>query len=286
LDPAYTQAYAGIADSYALLGLFTVMSPKVAFPKAKEAATKALEMDAELADAHATLGFVGLYYDWDGLAAENEFRRALRSNPNYALAHTWYGENLAAMGRFGEAIAEAKRAEAEDPLSLTISTNIGLISYLAGQNDQAIEAFKKAIEIDPNFPRAHFRLGNAYRQKGLYQQALAEYQKAVQLSGGGDAYGDQYYDASVGEAYAILGNTREARKVLDRLIRRSKNRYVPAYGIALINVGLGERDHVFEWLQRAYDERSTSMAYLKVDPAWNDLRSDPRFAAIARSIRF
>ncbi len=157
LDPAYTQAYAGIADSYALLGLFTVMSPKVAFPKAKEAATKALEMDPELADAHATLGFVGLYYDCDGLAAENEFRRALRSNPNYALAHTWYGENLAAMGRFGEAIAEAKRAEAEDPLSLTISTNIGLISYLAGQNDQAIEAFKKAIEIDPNFPRAHFR---------------------------------------------------------------------------------------------------------------------------------
>jgi DNA-binding winged helix-turn-helix (wHTH) protein/TolB-like protein/Flp pilus assembly protein TadD len=286
LDPGYTQAYAGIADSYALLGLFTVVAPKVAFPKAKEAATKALEMDPELADAHATLGFVGLYYDWDGLAAENEFRRALRSNPNYAIAHTWYGENLAAMGRFGEAIAEAKRAEAEDPLSLTISTNIGLISYLAGQNDQAIEAFKKAIEIDPNFPRAHFRLGNAYRQKGLYQQALAEYQKAVQLSGGGETYGDQYYEASVGEAYAILGNTGEARKVLNRLIRRSKNRYVPAYAIALIYVGLGERDHVFEWLQRAYDERSTSMAYFKVDPALNDFRSDPRFAAIAQSIRF
>jgi DNA-binding winged helix-turn-helix (wHTH) protein/TolB-like protein len=286
LDPAYTQAYAGIADSYALLGLFTVMAPKVAFPKAKEAATKALEMDPELADAHATLGFVGLYYDWDGLAAEDEFRRALRSNPNYAMAHTWYAEDLAAMGRFTEASAEAKRAQESDPVSLTVGAASGLVSYLAGQNDDAIASCKKAIEIDPSYPRLHFRLGNAYREKGMYQPALAEFIKAVQLAGGGDRYGDQYYEAAVGAAYAALGNTSEARKVLNSLIRRSKDRYVPAYGIALIYVGLGERDHVFEWLQRAYDERSTSMAYLKVDPAWNDLRSDPRFAAIARSIRF
>jgi len=286
LDPAYTQAYAGIADSYALLGLFTVMAPKVAFPKAKEAATKALEMDPELADAHATLGFVGLYYDWDGLAAENEFRRALRNNPNYAMAHTWYAEDLAAMGRFSEASAEAKRAQESDPVSLTVGAASGLVSYLAGQNDDAIASCKKAIEIDPSYPRLHFRLGNAYREKGMYQPALAEFIKAVQLAGGGDRYGDQYYEAAVGAAYAALGNTSEARKVLNRLIRRSKDRYVPAYGIALIYVGLGEREHVFEWLQRAYDERSTSMAYLKVDPAWNDLRSDPRFAAIARSIRF
>jgi DNA-binding winged helix-turn-helix (wHTH) protein/TolB-like protein/Tfp pilus assembly protein PilF len=286
LDPAYTQAYAGIADSYALLGLFTVMAPKVAFPKAKEAATKALEMDPELADAHATLGFVGLYYDWDGLAAENEFRRALRNNPNYAMAHTWYAEDLAAMGRFTEASAEAKRAQESDPVSLTVGAASGLVSYLAGQNDEAIASCKKAIEIDPSYPRLHFRLGNAYREKGMYQPALAEFVKAVQLAGGGDRYGDQYYEAAVGAAYAALGNTSEARKVLNSLIRRSKDRYVPAYGIALIYVGLGERDHVFEWLQRAYDERSTSMAYLKVDPAWNGFRSDPRFAAIAQSIRF
>jgi tetratricopeptide (TPR) repeat protein len=286
LDPTYTQAYAGIADSYALLGLFTVMAPKIAFPKAKEAATKALEMDPELADAHATLGFVGLYYDWDGLAAENEFRRALRSNPNYAMAHTWYAEDLAAMGRFSEASAEAKLAQESDPVSLTVGAASGLVSYLAGQNDEAIASCKKAIEIDPSYPRLHFRLGNVYRAKGMYQPALAEFIKAVQLAGGGDQYGDQYYEAAVGAAYATSGNIGEARKVLDRLIRRSKNRYVPAYGIALIYVGLGERDHVLEWLQRAYDERSTSMAYLKVDPAWNGFRSDPRFATIAQSIRF
>jgi DNA-binding winged helix-turn-helix (wHTH) protein/TolB-like protein/tetratricopeptide (TPR) repeat protein len=286
LDPAYMQAYVGIADSYAMLGLFTVMPPKIAFPKAKQAANKALEMDPQLADAHATLGFIAFYYDWDGLAAENEFRRALLDDPNYALAHTWYAETLAAMGRFDEALAEAQRAEAVDPLSLTIGTNIGLISYLAGRNDHAIEALRKAIDIDPNFPRAHFRLGNAYRQKGLYQLALAEYQKAMQLSGGGQENGDQYYEASVGEAYGILGDKVEARKVLDHLIARSKTRYVPAYAIAMIYMGLAEREHVFEWLQKAYEERSTSMAYLKVDPALDAFRSDPRFLAFARSIRF
>jgi len=285
LDPAYTQALAGIGDSYALLGEYTVLPPRVAFPMAKEAATKALEMDPELADAHATLGFVDLFYDLDGVAAESEFRRALQSNPNYAIAHTWYGVDLAAMGRYKEAMAEAKRAEAVDPLSLTVSTDIGLIAYLAGRNDEAIEFIKKAIEIDPNFARAHFRLGNAYLQKGMSQEALAEYQRAVQLAGDGPDE-DQYYDASVGEAYAISGNTSEARKGLNRMIERFQRQYAPAYGIALIYAGLGEREQMFEWLKRAYEERCTSMAYLKVDPALNNYRSDPKFVSIARPLRF
>ena len=286
LDPTYAQAYVGMADSYALLGLYTVMPPKIAFPKAKEAANKALNIDPELADAHATLGFVDFYYDWNGPAAENEYRRALRSNPNYAMAHTWYSLSLGVMGRFDEAISEAKRAEVADPLSLTTSSNIGFISYLEGQNDKAIEYLKKTIEIDPNFPRVHFRLGNAYLQKGLNQLALAEFQKAVQLSSGGEDNGDQYYEAAVGEAYALLGNSVEARKVLDLLLERSKTRYVPAYAIALIYAGLGERERVFEWLQKASDERSTSMAYLKMDPALRTFRSDPRFIAMARAIHF
>jgi DNA-binding winged helix-turn-helix (wHTH) protein/TolB-like protein/Flp pilus assembly protein TadD len=286
LDPAYTEALAGIADSYALLGEYTVLPPRVAFPMAKEAATKALKMDPELADPHATLGFVDLFYNLDGVAAEKEFQRALQSNPNYAIAHTWYGVDLAAMGRHKEAMVEAKRAEAVDPLSLTVSTDVGLIAYLAGRNDEAIDSIKKAIEIDPNFPRAHFRLGNAYLQKGMNQEALAEFKKAVQLSEGGDNYEDQYYDASLGETYAILGNKSEARKMLNCLIERFKRQYVPAYGIALIYAGLGERGQMFEWLKRAYDERSTSMAYLKVDPALSRYRSDPQFAAIAQSVRF
>jgi DNA-binding winged helix-turn-helix (wHTH) protein/TolB-like protein len=285
-DPAYTQALTGIADSYALLGEYTALAPAIAFPMAQRSATKALEMDPELADAHATLGFVDLFYQFDGVAAENEFRRALQSNPNYAIAHTWYGVNLAAMRRYKEGMAEARRAEALDPLSLTVTTDVGLIAYLAGRNDEAIDAIKKAIEIDPNFPRAHFRLGSVYLQEGMTREALAEYQRAVQLSEGGDGYEDQYYDASVGQAYAMLGNTSEARRVLNLLIQRSKRQYVPAYGIALIYAGLGETDHVCEWLHRAYEERSTSMAYLKVDPALKNYRSEPRFAAIAKALRF
>jgi len=286
LDPVYAQAYAGIADSYALLGLIDAIPPKEAFPKAKAAASKALEMDPELADAHATLGFVYFYFDWDGLAAENEFRRALRGNPNYAMAHAWYAEDMAAMGRFGEAIEEAKRAQEVDPVSQTLGAVYGNVAYLAGQNDAAIDALKKAIEIDPSYPRLHFRLGNAYLHGNMRQQALAELLKAVQLTGGGDQYGDQYYEAAVGYAYAVSGNPAEARNTLDNLIRRSQTRYVPAYAIATVYAGLGDREHVFEWLEKGYQDRSTSMAYLKVDPILKDYRSDPRFAALAQRVRF
>lgn len=286
LDPSYTQAYAGIADSYALLGQLTVLPPDVSFPMAKKAAAKALEIDPELADAHATLGFVNLFYDFDGIAAEVEFKRALQNNPDYALAHIWYSVDLAAMGRKNEALAEARRAAVADPLSLTVNTDIGLAFYLGGSNDDAIDAIKKAIDIDPDFARAHFRLGNAYLQKGMSQQALAEYQDAVHLSKESGFDGNQYYECAIGEAYAISGNTREARDVLDRLIQRSKSHYIPAYGIALIYARLGEKDAMFDWLKQAYQEHSTSMAYLKVDPALNAFHSDPRFVALAKSLRF
>lgn len=286
LDPSYTEAYAGIADSYALLGKLTVLLPTVAFPMAREAAVKALEMDPELADAHATLGFVNLFYDFDGIAAENEFKHALQNNPNYALAHIWYSVDLSAMGKSNEALVEARRAAVAAPLSLTANTDIGLAYYLAGLNDDAIDAIKKAIDIDPYFARAHFRLGNAYLQKGMSQQALAEYQNAIQLSKRSGPYGDQYYEAAIGEAYATSGNTKKARNVLDRLIQRSRTQYVPAYGIALIYARLGEKDAMFDWLNRAYDEHSTSMAYLKVDPAFIAFHSDPRFVAVTKPLRF
>jgi len=286
LDPNYTQAYVGIADSYSLLGLIDAMSPKEAFPKAKQAANKALGMDPELADAHATLGFVNFYFDWDGLAAENEFRHALRDNPNYAMAHAWYAEDLAAMGRFTEANTEAKLAQDADPVSMIIGAVYGNVAYLAGQEDEAIDGLKKTIEIDPAYPRLHFRLGNAYLHKGMYQSALTEFLKAVQQTGGGDQNGDQYYEAAVGYAYAASGNVAEARRVLDTLLARSRTRYVPAFAIATVYAGLGDREHVFEWLRKSYEDRSTSMAYFKVDPILKDYRSDPRFAALAQHIRF
>ncbi len=279
LDPTFAQAYVGIADSYATLGLYAAMPPKEAFPAAKEAGKKALEMDPALAEAHATLGFIAFYYDWDGVAVESEFRQAFDKNTNYAIGHSWHGEALAAMGRFPEAISEAKLAQENDPLSMSINTNAGWTLFLAGRHAEAMEALKKIIEIDPNFPRAHFRLGSAYEDGGMHADAIAELQKAVQLSAG-----DPYYEGALGHAYAVSGNVSAARRMLVVLKSRSTKRYIPAYAIALIYAGLGEKDNAFLWLEKACEDRSTSLAYLKVDPVLNSLRSDPRFSALVQRI--
>jgi DNA-binding winged helix-turn-helix (wHTH) protein/TolB-like protein len=281
LDPTFAEAYVGIADSYATLGLYAVLPPKEAFPAAKEAAKRALEMDDGLAEAHATLGFIYFYYDWNAVDAAGEFRRALADNPNYAMAHSWYGENLAAMGHYPEAVAEAQRALEDDPLSLIIGSNAGWTLCLAGKCDQGIETLKKTIEIDPSFPRTHFRLGRAYEQKQTYEMAISELEQAVNLSGG-----DAYYKGSLGHVYAMSGKTNQARRVLKDLEERSRQQYVPAYAIALIYAGLGDKDHAISWLQKAYEDRSTSMVFLKVDPELGSLHSDPRFEQISRRINF
>lgn len=281
LDPNFAEAYAGVADSYALLGLYGFLPPKEAFPPAEGAAKKALDMNDDLAEAHATLGFVYFYYDWNGLAAEKEFRRALDSNPNYAMAHSWNGQDLATMDRMSEALAETELAQQDDPLSLIVSSNAGLILCLAGRYEQAIETLSKALEIDPTFPRAHFRLGNVYEQKGMPGKAISEFEEAVRLSGG-----DSSYQGALGHAYATAGNVEQARRILDHLKKRSRRQYVPAYAIALIYAGLKEKDQAFEWLDKAYNDRSASMALLKVDPALNSLHSDIRFTELARRVKF
>jgi DNA-binding winged helix-turn-helix (wHTH) protein/TolB-like protein len=281
LDPMFAEAYVGVADSYGTLGLYAVLPPKEAFPAAKEAAKRALEMDDGLAEAHATLGFIYFYYDWNGADAANEFRRALADNPNYAMAHSWYGESLAATGRYPEAVAEAQRALEDDPLSLIIGSNAGWTLSLAGKPDQAIEILRKAIEIDPSFPRTHYRLGRAYEQKKSYDMAISELEQAVSLSGG-----DACYKGSLGHAYAISGNTNQARKVLQELEERVGQPYVPAYAIGLVYAGLGDSDHAISWLQKAYEDRSTSIAFLKLDPELSSLHSDPRFEQLSRRINF
>lgn len=281
LDPTFTEAYVGVADSYATLGLYAIMPPKEAFPAAKAATKRALEMDDGLAEAHASMGFINFYFDWNRTDAENEFRRALAANPNYAMAHSWFGESLAAMGRYPEAVAEAQRALEDDPLSLIIGSNAGWTLSLAGKTDQAIEILKKSIEIDPSFPRTHFRLGRAYEQKKLYDLAVLELQQAVTLSGG-----DACYEGSLGHAYAISGKPDQARQVLKDLEARTGEAYVPSYAIALVYAGLGDNDHAFTWLEKAYDDRSTSMAFLRSDPELSSLHSDPRFEPLARRISF
>ncbi len=281
LDPNYAEAYEGVADSYAALGLYAAIPPNEAFPAARAAANKALQMNDDLADAHATLGFIDFYYDWNGPAAQNEFQQAFDVNPNYAMAHSWNAESLAAMGRFQEALVESQRAVEEDPLSSIVNSNAGWTFCLAGHYEEAIETLHKAIDIDPEFPRTHFRLGDVYETRGLYDQAISEFTKAVQLSGG-----DVYYTANLGHAYAMAGKTKEAQQILDSLLHRSDQRYVPAFAVALVYAGLKNNDQALGWLEKASTDHSTSMAYLKVDPSLHSLSSDPRFSKLLQHENF
>jgi DNA-binding winged helix-turn-helix (wHTH) protein/TolB-like protein/Tfp pilus assembly protein PilF len=281
LDPSFAEAYVGVADSYATLGLYAVLPPRQAFPAAKDAATRALQMDDSLAAGHATLAFIHFYYDWNASASEDEFRRALAENPHYAMAHSWYGESLAARGQYAEASAEAQRALQDDPLSLIVGSNAGWTLALAGRYDQAVDTLKKAIEIDPTFPRTHFRLGEIYEQRGQYSMAIPEFEKAVQLSGG-----DPYYQGSLGHAYGASGNSNQAQSVLQKLQGRLQQQYVPPYALGLVYVGLQDKNQAFRWLRKAVEDRSTSMVFLRSDPELASLRSDPRFAQLTQSVNF
>ncbi len=278
-DPGYALAYTGLADCYSILGAYEVLPPKEAYPKAKAAAAKALEIDATLAEPHASLGWVYHFYEWNWSGAESEFQLAIRLNPSYATAHHWYGFCLNTMGRFDEALAEIKRAQELDPLSLVISSNVAFSFYLARQYDRAIEQFRKTLEMDPNFAYAHYRLGRTYMQKAMFGEAIVELQKAVALAGG-----SPFRVASLGQAYALSGKRGEALKILDELKELSKQRQVYPAVIAEIYVGLGEKDQAFAWLEKAYAERSGQLRHLKVEPAYDRLRSDPRFQDLLRRV--
>ena len=219
-DPVYASAYAGLAESYATLGFFSTV-PKEAFPKAKEAALKALEIDDTLAQAHTSLGLSRLFYDWDRLTAEREFQRALELNPGYALTHHEYALYLMAMARLDEALVEEKRALELDPLSLRINTALGWVFYFARQFQQAIEQYRKTLELDPNFVMAYWQLGLAYEQKAMYKEALEEFQKGVVSSGGGPIY-----LALLGHGYGVAGKRGKALKILNELKQRAEGKYV------------------------------------------------------------
>ena len=281
LDPHFAEGYEGIADSYAIMGLYGFVPPDQAFPQARKAALKALEMDQSLADAHATLGLIYFYYDWDGAAAEDEFQRAIAINPSYAMAHSWSAEALVAMGRFPEAVQEARRSLEDDPLSLIVNSNAGWSLFLAGQRDQAIQILQKAIELDPKFARTHYRLGIIYEASGRMREAIDQFQKAVDASNQ-----NPYYEASLAEAYGREGDSQQATRMLELLKNRAQSEYVPAFGFALVYEGLNDKQAAFQWLQKASLDHSTSMAFAKLDPSLASLRSDQRFAAIARNLKF
>jgi serine/threonine-protein kinase len=279
-DPSYALAYDGLAYYYFGLSDWA-LSPQDAMPKAKEAAKKALELDDTLAEAHASLAIVNAFYDWDWAAAEREFRRSIELKPNYAPAHKFYGWYLASTGRTDEGVAESERAVDVDPLSPDPISHLGLVLYLAHRYGQAIEQLRKATELDPNYWLAHEALGIAYEQEREFPETIAALQKAIELAGV-----IPEPTAFLARAYALSGKRAEAQKLLDGLIERSKETYVPAYAIALIYAGLGERDQALASLERAYQERSWYMIFLKVDSRVDGLRSDPRFQALLRRMNF
>lgn len=276
-DPNYAAAYAGLADCYNMQVIYGVHQPKEGFPKAKEAAVKALEMDETLAEAHTSLAFIKFRWDRDRVEAEREFQLAIKHKPTYAPAHQWYSSYLVALERFDEAVAEAKRTSELEPLSFTASSHLGWILYLSGRTDEAIAQCTKILSLDPNSFPAHRYLGLAYEQKGMYPQAIAEFQKGVKLSG------SPLILALLGHAYAASGKTKEARQVLADLhdLSESPNaesrRYVSPYTVAAIYAGLGDKDQTFKWLEQANQERDVWLMNLKVDPVFAKLRSDKRF---------
>jgi tetratricopeptide (TPR) repeat protein len=274
-DPNYAVAYDGLADCFSQLPFNGSAAPKEAFPKAREAAQKALEIDANLAEAHASLGFIKTEFDWDWPGAEKEFQRAIELNPNYATAYRWHALELEATGRLEEAIAEDKRALEFDPLSLPINTYSGMTFYSARQFDQAIERERKTLELDPNFMLSHDFLGMAYVQKSMRKEGIAEFEKALEISPG-----DPLSLGELGNAYALDGRGAEAQKVLDRLNQLSSQRYVSSMAMAIVYVGLGEKDKTFEWLEKSFQEHFS--VPIKLDPQFDSLRSDPRFADLLR----
>ncbi|MCI0487880.1 MAG: protein kinase [Blastocatellia bacterium] len=278
-DPNYALAYAGLADSYNILASYSALPSRDAFTRAKTAALKALELDDELAEAHTSLALIRFGCDWNWREAEREYELAIKLNPGYATAHLWYALYLAAMGRFDEAFREIKRAQELDPLSLPINTNAGWIMHLARRYDEAIEQYRKTLELDPGFILAHRRLGQTYKQKGMYDEAIEELQIALALSGD-----DTETVAALGHAYAKSGRELGAVKVLEALKQLSKERYIPAYFIARIHIGLGEKDRAFEWLEKTCEERYGFLVYLKVDPVFDPLREDARFADLMRRV--
>jgi serine/threonine protein kinase/tetratricopeptide (TPR) repeat protein len=280
-DPGYALAYVGIADSYSILAFFgyDALPPREAMPKAKAAASKALELDPALGEAHVSLAFVLANYDWDFPAAEKEFKRGIELNPGYPSAHSLYAVHLTAMGRLEEAIVELHRALEFDPLSLIIRHYLARTLLYAHRDDEAIAEERKVLEMDPNFYLAHNLLGSVFLEKGQKQEAVAEVWKALELSRGGFLP-----LANLGYAQGATGNRAEAMKTLERLRELSKQRYIPAYYFAIVYAGLGQKDQAFEGLEKAYQERSNYLLFLKVVETMVPLRSDPRLQELVGRI--
>jgi adenylate cyclase len=286
-DPNDALAYAGLADAYSSFVFpLGVVTPQEVMPKAKEAAQRALAIDNALGEAHASLAYIGFFYDWDWAAAEKEFKRALELNPNNADTHHWYSHYLMGQGRIEESLIQSKRALELSPFDILLNVHLAWHYLYARQYDQALEQIEKTVEMDKNFAQTYPWLGLILEQKGRYAEAIAAFQNAIRLFPGGSSIAE----AELAHTYAVSGNREEAQKIIADLQELAKTKYVSSFQIAAIYAGLyasparTEKDQAFAWLEKAYEERSDGLVNLNADQRFDSLRSDPRFQDLARRI--
>lgn len=281
-DPSYAAPHAGLAGSYVLLGgpALGIRPSTESLPLARASAARALELDPDLPEAHTTLAYA-LLWSWDMEGSERAFQQALRLNPSDATTRFWHAVRLAAGGRFEEAIAEGRRGQQLDPVSAIVTAGVSWVSHLAGRHELAAEQARAALAIEPEFIIGMVRLGVAYKHQGQYDKAVSELERAVELS-------QRHLDhlAQLGQTYALLGDTRQARRILAELRTQARERYVPAFDLALVHAGLGERDAAFASLERAFEERYGPLALLDVEHDLDALRTDSRFGGLLRKVRF
>jgi tetratricopeptide (TPR) repeat protein len=280
-EPTYAQAYAGLADAYELLASYANAVPRESFERGLEAARRALELDPELSESHASLGTIHASYTWDWEQSAKSYDRALELNPSNALARKGHAELLSFLGRHDEALAEAQQAVALDPLSLVAHANLGIIYYRARRYDEAMQQMKQALSLDPNYMLAHLNLGLMLAAKGAFNEAATAFQQASR-------YAPEFTDAIglLGYAYGKAGRTPEARAIGGRLRQLSTTRYISGYILAHYHLGLGDREQALTELERAYEDRSWLVALLKVDPLFDELRAEPRFQALLQRLKF
>lgn len=276
-DPSYPRAYAGLADSYALMGAYYVAPPSEVIPKARAAALKALELDEKLAEAHVSLALIARNYDWDWQTSEKEFRRAIALDPNYATAHHWFAENLALLGRFDEAFREMQRARELDPLSLIIQVDNGVFLYFSRQYHRAIAQFRAVLDLDPDFPRAHI-IAYAYVQQGLFADALADVESWRLIDT------NYFVESEAAYVYGRNGQLVQARRALEELQLLSRRQPIDPFVFVGPYIGLGDKDGAFAWLDKSIVAHSPGPTALKVDPIYDPLRADPRFQQLLRRV--
>src|SRR6185437_8683034 len=277
-DPQYAQAYAGLASTYDIVGMYEVLPPQKSFPQAKEFAGRALQLDNTLSEAYVARAAAASFWEFDWAAAERDFQRAIALDPSSALAHHWYGEHFINIGKAESALSELKHARELDPLSLPINATLGRVYRDAHHYEEAIQQCQKTLELDPNFSMAHWCLGQAYLGQRKYSAAIPELERANALGP------TPLLACDLGYAYAAAGKTGKAKDILEVLMQKAQSAYVPPYLIAAIHGALGDKDDAFKLLERAYRERDSHITYLPLDPEMDPLRSDPRFAPLLRRL--